>query len=239
MQAMLKNRAPYDAEVDAEVAKEYQRIQEEKRRARPDHGSEMESMRTRVTDLEGSVTRLGENVAASNKRMEDMMRMILQNQSQKHPTNIDSMTEPSSSAKMLDISALTSTTEDLVMVAQKQAPTPVISAVGGADMRVASAIPVPSDVSEDAATDAVTDVEAVPPSSETIIASIIEDILEVPKKTTQTPVIDDPVEPTNEEVPVQAMEDVEEGHPEISGNADVPEEIASLDQVTSSNTHPY
>lgn len=46
MQAMLKNRAPYDAEVDAEVAKEYQRIQEEKRRARPDHGSEMESMRT-------------------------------------------------------------------------------------------------------------------------------------------------------------------------------------------------
>jgi hypothetical protein len=236
---MLKNKAPYDAEVDAEVAKEYQRIQDEKRRVRPNHGSEIEAMRTRVMELEGSVTRLGENVAASHKRTEDMMRMILQNQSQKHPTNIDSMTEPSSSTKMLDISTLTSTTEDLVMVAQKQSPTPVFSAMGGADMRLASAIHVPSDVAEDAAPNAVTDVEGVPPSSETIIASIIEDILEEGKKTTQTPAIDDPVEPTNEEVPVQAMEDVEEGHPEISGNADVPEEIASLEQVTSSKTHPY
>jgi len=77
LQTMLKNRAPYDAEVDAEVAKEYQRIQEEKRRVRPDHGSEIEAMRTRLTDLEGSFKCLGENVAASHKRMEDMMRMIL------------------------------------------------------------------------------------------------------------------------------------------------------------------
>ena len=76
---MLKNKAPYDAEVDAEVAKEYQRIQDEKRRVRPDPGIEIEAMRTRVTDLEGSVTSLRENVAASHKRMEDMMRLILQN----------------------------------------------------------------------------------------------------------------------------------------------------------------
>jgi len=34
------------------------------------------------------------------------------------------------------------------------------------------------------------------------------------------------------------MEDVEEGHPEISGNADVVEEIASLEQVTSRNATP-
>jgi hypothetical protein len=141
---MLKNRAPYDAEVDAEVAKEYQRIQDAKRKVRPDPSSEIEAIRTRVTDLE-----------ASQKRMEDMMRLFLQNQSQKHPSHIDSMTEPSSSAKMPAFSVLTSTTEELMMVAQKQA------------------------------------------------------------------------------------EDVEEGHPEISGNADVPEDIASLEQVTSSKTHPY
>ena len=46
LQTMLKNRAPYDAEVDAEVAKEYQRIQDEKRKVRPDHGREIEAMRT-------------------------------------------------------------------------------------------------------------------------------------------------------------------------------------------------
>jgi hypothetical protein len=225
---MLKNRAPYDAEVDAEVAKEYQRIQDAKRKVRPDPSSKIEAIRTRVTDLE-----------ASQKRMEDMMRLFLQNQSHKHPSHIDSMTEPSSSAKMPAFSVLTSTTEELMMVAQKQAVTEVLNAVGGADMRLASAIHVTSDVSEDAGTDAVTDVQAVLPSSETIIASIIDDILAPGKKTTQTPAIDDPVEPTNEEVPVQAMEDVEEGHPEISGNADVAEEIVSLEQVTSSKTHPY
>ena len=76
-------------------------------------------------------------------------------------------------------------------------------------------------------------------SSETIIASIIEDILEEGEKPTETPAIDDHVEPTNEEVPVQAMEDVEEGHPEVSCNADVPEEIVSLKQVTLSKTHEY
>lgn len=54
---MMKNRPPYDAEVDAEVAKEYERLQEEKRRARPDHGREIEAVRTRVSDLEGTVTR--------------------------------------------------------------------------------------------------------------------------------------------------------------------------------------
>ena len=107
-QTMLKNRTPYNAEVDAEVAKEYQRIHDEKRKVRPDHDREIEAMRTRVTELEGNVTRLGENVATSHKRMEDMMRKILHNQGQKHPNTISDMIEPSSSAKMLDTFALTS-----------------------------------------------------------------------------------------------------------------------------------
>ena len=156
---MLKNRASYDAEVDAEVAKDYQRIQDEKRRVRPNHGSEIEAMRTRVTDLEGSVTRLGADLTASHKRMEDMMRTFFQNQGQKHPTAIDDMMEPSSSAQMLDTSALTSTTEELTMLAMKQAPTPVLSAMGGANPRLASVVHVPGDVVEGAATNAITDVQ--------------------------------------------------------------------------------
>ena len=72
-----------------------------------------------------------------------------------------------------------------------------------------------------------------------IIASIIEDILEEGKKPIETPAGDEHLEPTNSEVPVVATEDVEEGHPEISSNADVPEEIVSPEQVIMSKTHEY
>lgn len=41
--------------------------------------------------------------------------------------------------------------------------------------------------------------------------------------------IGDHVELEPEEVPMQAMEDVDEGHPEISGNVDMPEENVSLE----------
>ena len=236
---MLKNRAPYDAEVDSEVAKEYQRIQDEKRRARPDPHKELDSMRTRVSDLEGSVTRLDENMAASHKRMEDMMRMILQNQGQKHPIALDNITEPSSSTKMQDNSALTSTTVELAMLAPKQTCTPVLSAVAGADVQVVSAVHVPSDVVEDAATAAITDVPGVHTSPETIIASIIEDVLEGGKKSMESLAIDEHVEPDTSQVHVQGIEDVDEGHPETSGNAEVPEEIVSLEQVTMSKDNEY
>jgi hypothetical protein len=43
---MLKNQPPYDAAVDAEVAKEYKRLQEEKCRICPDYGREIEAVRT-------------------------------------------------------------------------------------------------------------------------------------------------------------------------------------------------
>jgi hypothetical protein len=236
---MLKNRAPYDAEVDAEVAKEYQRIQDQKRRVRPDHGSEIEAIRTRVTDLEGTVTRVGENVAASHKRIEEMMLLILHIQGQKNPTSIGDTTEPSVSAKMAHNAALTATTEELTQLAPKQAPTPALSAKAGTDMRLPSVVHVPTDSVEDAECDANADVVGVQIIPETIIASIIDDILQPSKKPTEPPAIEEHVELTNEEMPVQAMVDVEEGHPEISGNADVPEEIQSLEQVTMSKTHEY
>jgi hypothetical protein len=64
---MLKNRPPFDAKVDAEVAKEYQRLQDEKCKVRPDHGREIGSIRTRVSDLECSVNWLGDDMATSHK----------------------------------------------------------------------------------------------------------------------------------------------------------------------------
>ena len=56
------------------------------------------------------------------------------------------------------------------------------------------------------------------------------------KKLTDSQAIANLVEPKPEEVPMQASEDVDEGHPDISGNVDVPEENVSLEQVTSSKT---
>ena len=68
---------------------------------------------------------------------------------------------------------------------------------------------------------------------------MVEDIQKAGKKSADSLAIADHVEPEPDEVPVQAMEDVDEGHPEISGNADVPEEIVSLEQVTLSKNHEY
>jgi len=67
---------------------------------------------------------------------------------------------------------------------------------------------------------------------ETVIACIIEDILVGGNKSTSSLAIDEHVEPEPQEVHVQGMEDVGEGHPETSGNADVPAEIVSSEQVT-------
>lgn len=74
---MLKNRPPYDAEVDAEVVKEYQRLQVEKYKVRPDHGREIDNICTRISDLECSINRLGDDIAASHKRLEQMMQSLL------------------------------------------------------------------------------------------------------------------------------------------------------------------
>lgn len=107
---MVLGRAPFDAEIDAEVAKEYQRQQEDKRKVRPDYAREIEEVRSRITELESSLTCLGENVNASNKRMEDMMRQVLHNQGLKQTIVLEDVPEPSSSTKVVETSTLTSTT---------------------------------------------------------------------------------------------------------------------------------
>lgn len=126
---MLKNRPPYDTEVDVEVAKEFQRIQEEKRTSRPDHGRDIEEVRTRITDLEGNVARLGENVSASHKRLEEMLRQLLQNRGTKETTAAEDVIEPSSSTKVVETSGLTSTTTEAWTVVQKDFLLPMLHPV--------------------------------------------------------------------------------------------------------------
>ena len=128
----------------------------------------------------------------------------------------------------------------LTMLAHKQVPTPFLTAMGVADMRLASVVHVPSDVAENVAIDVITDVQGMHTSPKTFMAAVVEDTLqEEGKKSTDSQAIGDHVEPEPEKVPVQAMKDVDEGHPKISGNADVHEENVSLEQVTSSKTHEY
>lgn len=230
---MLKGRPPYDVEVDAEVAKEYQRLQEEKRRVKPDHGREIDAVRSRVSELEGSVTRLGEDMTASHKRLEDMMQLILLNQGKKHANTGEDITEPSSSA-------LTSTTAEPTMLPHPPVPVAIVTASAAADTRVASEVHVPCDVAEDIVTEAATNNQGVHNKADTVIASIIEDILDDEgDKSTDPQATEDTLEPESEDVPLNAVEELNEGHPEAEGIADVPEEKANPEQVTSTETHDY
>ena len=229
----MKNRPPYDAEVDVEVAKEYERLQEEKRRARPDQVREIEAVRTRVSDLEGTVTRLGENVAASNKRMEEMMRKILQNQGRKQVHAGEDTMEPSSSAQMLDTSTLTSTTIAATMIGHQTAPAPILTTMGVAEAPLPSEDPVAIDVAKDAATDVGMNKQEAQPTPNSVIAALVEEIIQgESNKSTDGNATMDPMEPDPEEEHVLPMEDLAEGVVVTEGVVDAPEQIGISEQVS-------
>ena len=74
---MLKNRPPLDLEVDAQVARVFERQQAERRRGRPQHAQDLEEVRNRVTGLEAGLGRLEMTMTSSQTRLEDMMRQLL------------------------------------------------------------------------------------------------------------------------------------------------------------------
>ena len=117
---MLKNRPPYDAEVDAEVATEYQRLQNEERKVRPDHEQEIECIRTWVSDLECTVNRLGDDMVASYKRLEEMMQSLLHKLVSKEVDARDDM--QASASKLIETPVLTSTTAEAKTVPLEHAP---------------------------------------------------------------------------------------------------------------------
>ena len=55
---MLKSRPPLDLEVDAEVARVFERQQANRRRSRPQHAQDLEEVYNRVTGLEAGFSRL-------------------------------------------------------------------------------------------------------------------------------------------------------------------------------------
>lgn len=229
---MLKNRAPYDVEVDAEVAREYQRLQEEKRRVRPDPIKEIEAVRTRVSDLEGSVQRLGENVAASHKRLEDMMRTIMQNQGQKTLNACEDTTGPSSSAKIVVTSALTSCTVEATPLVHEHIPATLTTGIGGADAQLPTEDHVCSDVVVDVASAANTNKEGGHNNPVTEVAALVKEVpQEEGKKSAETSAAADPVEPEQEGEHVEAMEDIDEAQPHKEGIVDAQESVATLEQV--------
>jgi hypothetical protein len=229
---MMKNRPPYDAEVDAEVAKEYERLQAEKRRSRPDHGREIEAVRTRVLDLEGTVTRLGEKVDALHKRMEDMMQKILQNQGQKQVHVGEDTMEPSSSAQMLETSALTSTTAPTTTPAQQPVAVPILTSMGVADAPLPSEDPITIDVAKDAAIDVCMNNQEAQTTPTSVIGALVEEIiLRNCNKSTDGNAIVEPAEPEPEETPVVPTPVVDEGVVVPDTFEDAPEQIGISEQV--------
>ena len=102
---MLLNRPPFDAEVDKEVALEYARLQEDKRRGRLPQSREVEEMCTRVTDLENTVRGLGEKLTTSHKGLEAMLHKILEGLAQPSCTAMEEITKPSASTEVVDAAA--------------------------------------------------------------------------------------------------------------------------------------
>lgn len=158
---MVLGRAPFDPEIDAEVAKEYQRQQEDKRKVRPDYAREIEEVRSRITELESSLTCLGENVNASNKRMEDMMHQVLHNQGLKQTIVLEDVPEPSSSTKVVETSTLTSTTTSAQTAVLQEFRMPMLKSTAPPTMTQNASAPLPPTVTEVVLNDVSTDVPVV------------------------------------------------------------------------------
>ena len=167
---MLKNRLPYDAE----VAKKYQRLHDEKRKVRPDHGREIEFIRTRVSDLECSVHRLGDDMEATHKRLKEMMQSLLHKVVSKEVDASDDMQE--SASKLVETPMLTSTTAEAKTVPLEPAPTPLLNVVRVVDVPSTSTLVVGSDVITDVAADATLNKAAKHASVNTDIGTVVEDI---------------------------------------------------------------
>jgi len=152
---MLKNCPLKDDKGDAEVAKEYDRLQEEKCRTRPNHAKDMEAMRSHMTDLEGNVIRLGETMAASQKQMEELLNEFTQSQEPKHIIGIEELTESSHSAKAVETSALMSTTAKAWTTVQTNflipilTPSPMVLAPKAIITTLDTAVGVVSDANPD------------------------------------------------------------------------------------------
>ena len=126
---MVLNRPPTDEEVDAEVEKERKRLEEEKRKGPADYGRAIEEVRSHVGDLESSFSSLREHVTASTKRVEDMLKEALEKWGPKEGNAVHGNIEPSSSTKVVATSGMTSHSQEVRQVVQKDFLMPMLQAV--------------------------------------------------------------------------------------------------------------
>jgi len=109
---MVLNRSPTDEEVDAEVAKERARQSEEKRKGPADYGRSIDEISSRVADLETGFSSLREDVTASVKRVEDLIKQVMGKWSLKEGNTGQENMERSTSTTVLGTSVPTSHTQE-------------------------------------------------------------------------------------------------------------------------------
>ena len=108
----------------------------------------------RASDLVCSVTRLGDDMATSHKRLDEMMQTFLHKADPKQGIAGDDMQAQASFVKFVETSKLTSTTAEVQIVPPKPALPPLLNVVSVVDVPCPSALFVCSDIIKDVAADA-------------------------------------------------------------------------------------
>ena len=136
-----------------------------------------ESICTRVSHLECSVTRLGDDMAASHKWLEEMMQTLLHKVDPEQGIIGDNMQAQASSAKFVDTSKLTSTTAEAKTVPPELALPPLLNVVSVVDVPCPSALLVCSNVIKNVAADASINKAADHGNITTDITAVVEEIV--------------------------------------------------------------
>ena len=132
-------------------------------------------MRTRVSDLECSVIRLGYDMAASHKRLEEMMKSLYHKVDPKQGIAGDDMQAQASSAKFVETLVLISTMAEAKMLPLEPLPPPLLNVVSV--MSSSSTLIVCSDVIKDITTDITINVVSDHDNVSKDIATLVKEIV--------------------------------------------------------------
>ena len=141
---MHLGRPPLDAEIDDGVAKELKRISELKSKPRKDFGVELQDLRSRMTEVEGSMDRL----ESSQVRIEEMLKELLGGKQGKDTISVLDVGEPSSCAQAVERTEALAKERLTDATVQKDLTIPVEKAD---TLTLGVSFPVTGDVPHDAA----------------------------------------------------------------------------------------
>ena len=115
-------------------------------------------------------------MAASHKRLEEMMQSILHKVGSKEVDTCDDIQAQTSYAKLIPTPVLTSTAAEAKTVPPELAPTPLLNVIRVVDVSSTSALLVGSDVVVNVAVDATMNKAADHVNVSTNIGTVVEDI---------------------------------------------------------------